>query len=62
MARDTALSLQHWTIGLALASALVMAGLTVRKRYFGRKPAVVETPLEGVHAPDATLPSLGDPT
>jgi hypothetical protein len=62
MARDTSLSLQHWTIGLALASALVMAGLTVRKRYFARRPAPEAVPLEGVHAPDATLPSLGDQT
>ena len=31
MARETALSLQHWTIGVALASALVMASLYVRR-------------------------------
>ena len=62
MARDTALSLQHWTIGLALASAGVMAALWIRRRYFSRKPVVIPTPLEGVHAPDATVPGLGDPT
>jgi hypothetical protein len=61
MARETALSLQHWTIGLALASALVMAALYVRRRFFSRRPIGAEPPLEGVHAPDATLPGLGDP-
>jgi hypothetical protein len=61
MARETALSLQHWTIGLALASALVMAALYVRRRFFSRRPIGAEPPLEGIHAPDATLPGLGDP-
>jgi hypothetical protein len=60
MARETALSLQHWTIGLALASALVMGGLYVRRRFFARKPVPAQVPLEGVHAPDATTPSLSD--
>jgi hypothetical protein len=60
-ARETALSLQHWTIGIALASALVMAALYVRRRFFSRRPIGVEPPLEGIHAPDATLPGLGDP-
>jgi len=69
MARDTALSLQHWTIGLALAAALVMAALYVRRRYFARRPAPAAAPLVGaypletVHAPDATTPTgLGDAT
>jgi len=65
MARETALSLQHWTIGLALASALVMAALYVRKRFFARRPAYAAAayPLETVHAPDATPPTgLGDAT
>jgi hypothetical protein len=61
MARETALSLQHWTIGLAIASAAVMAGLWVRRRFFARRPAPAYGPLEGVHAPDATPPGLGDP-
>lgn len=60
MARQTALSLQHWTIGVALASAAVMAALYVRRRFFARKPVAAYTPLEGVHAPDATTPGLGD--
>jgi hypothetical protein len=60
MARETALSLQHWTIGLALASALVMAGLFVRRRFFARKPVPAHAPLEAVHAADATTPSLSD--
>ena len=59
MARATALSLQHWTIGLALVSIAVVAGMTVKRRYFARKPASSFAPLEGVHAPDATPPSLG---
>jgi hypothetical protein len=61
MARETAVSLQHWTIGVAVASALVMAGLYVRRRFFSRKPMLPLGQLEGVHAPDATTPSLGDP-
>jgi hypothetical protein len=60
MARDTALSLQHWTIGLAIASAAVMAAIWVRRRFFARKPVPAYGALEGVHAPDATTPGLGD--
>ena len=59
MARATALSLQHWTIALALASASVMALLYVRRRFFSRRPVLASPPLEGIHAPDATLPPLG---
>jgi hypothetical protein len=33
-ARDTALSLEHWTIGLALVSIAVTGGLTVKRRYW----------------------------
>jgi len=63
MARDTAVSLQHWTIGLALAASAVMAALFVRRRFFARKPVhLAQPPLEGVHAPDATTPGLGEPT
>jgi hypothetical protein len=62
MARDTALSLSHWTIAIALASALVLVGLTVRRRYFARGPVLEEPPLEGLHAPDATTPGLGGPS
>jgi hypothetical protein len=59
MARETSLSLQHWTIAIALVAAAVMAGLWVRQRYFGRRPSLLgEGPLEGIHAPDATLPSV----
>lgn len=57
-ARATALSLQHWTIGVALAAATVMAFLWVRQRYFGRRPEPAGVPVEGVHAPDATTPGL----
>jgi hypothetical protein len=59
MARDTALSLQHWTIGVALASALVMALLWIRRHFFARRPVTGPSgTLEGVHAPDATPPAL----
>jgi hypothetical protein len=61
MARETAISLQHWTIGVALASALVMAGLYVRRRFFSRKPVAPYEQLEGIHATDATTPGFGDP-
>lgn len=57
-ARDTALSLQHWTIGIALAAILVMALLLLRGRYKARKPGVVGVPVEGVHAPDVTPPGM----
>jgi hypothetical protein len=61
MARETALSLSHWTIGIALAAIVVMAVLDVRRRRAVRKPNVEPAPLESVHAPDATPPGLGDP-
>jgi hypothetical protein len=60
-ALETALSLEHWTIGVALASALVMAALYVRRRFFARKPVQAFGPLEGIHAADSTAPGLGDP-
>ena len=55
------LSLQHWTIGLALASIVVMALLYVRRRWFTRAPIFGvgdEGVLEGVHAPDMTGTSV----
>jgi hypothetical protein len=58
-ARQTALSLEHWTIGLALAAMLVAAALIVRRRYFARRAVDTFGPLESVHAPDATPPGLG---
>jgi hypothetical protein len=57
-ARQTALSLEHWTIGLALASMLAVGLLALRRHYFSRR-FVEPAPLEGVHAPDATPPGLG---
>jgi hypothetical protein len=58
-ALDTALSLQHWTIGIALAAMLVMSLLWVRSRFFkARRPGVVGIPHEGVHAPDITSPGV----
>jgi hypothetical protein len=58
-ARVTALSLQHWTIGVALAAALVMASLYVRRRFFSRKPILPYTQSESIHAQDVTMPPLG---
>jgi hypothetical protein len=59
LARQTALSLEHWTIALATASILVMAALEVRRRWFARRPSYVAGgTLEGVHAPDATGASV----
>jgi len=57
-ARHTALSLQHWTIGIALAAMLVMGLLWLRSRYKVRRPGIVGVPQEGVHAPDVTPPGL----
>ncbi len=57
-ARETALSLQHWTIGIALAAMLVMGLFWLRSRYKVRRPGVVGVPQEGMHAPDATPPGL----
>ncbi|HET8558719.1 MAG TPA: hypothetical protein VFL58_15530, partial [Gaiellaceae bacterium] len=57
-ARDTALSLQHWTIGIALAAMLVMGFLWVRAQRKAKRPGVAGVPAEGVHAPDITPPGL----
>jgi hypothetical protein len=57
IARETALSLSHWTIALALASILVMVALWVRRRFFSRQRFLTSSTddvLEGVHAPTAT--------
>ena len=54
-ARYTALSLEHWTIGIALAAMLVMGFLALRAQR-KRPPPVVGVPMEGTHAPDATMP------
>jgi hypothetical protein len=56
-ARETALSLEHWTIGLALVSILVMVGLALRREQLARRPRHGLTPVESVHAPDATPPA-----
>jgi hypothetical protein len=62
IARETALSLSHWTIGVAVAAILAMGGLWIRRRFFARKPFLVadesEGVLEGVHAPDSTRASV----
>lgn len=62
LARETALSLSHWTIGVAAAAIVVMGVLAVRRRFFARRPFLVadegDGVLEGVHAPDATRASV----
>jgi hypothetical protein len=57
-AHDTAISLQHWTIAIAVAAMVVMAYLWVRRRYASRPRFAGGAPLDGVHAPDATSPEL----
>jgi hypothetical protein len=63
LARETSVSLSHWTIGLSLVAAFVMAALYVRRRFFARKPYVAPPPDEtlSIHAPDTTQPTVGDP-
>jgi hypothetical protein len=57
-ARETTLSLEHWTIGLAVICVLAVLGLRLRKHYLhGRRPPRF-APIESVHAPDVTPPSL----
>jgi hypothetical protein len=58
-ARQTALSLEHWTIGVALAAIVAMAALELRRRLAARRATPGAAPLEGVHAPDVTPPGLG---
>lgn len=58
-ARQTALSLEHWTIGIALAAITAVALLALRRRYYSRRLVESVGQLEGVHAPDATPPGLG---
>lgn len=57
-ARQTALSLEHWTIGVALAAMLVAVALTVRRHFVSRRLVESFGQLEGIHAPDATEPGL----
>jgi hypothetical protein len=57
-ARDTALSLQHWTIGIALGAMLVMALLWLRSHRAERRPGIIGVPGESIHAQDITPPGL----
>jgi len=58
-ARATAISLQHWTIGIAVAAMTVMLLLWLRdQRKSRRRPGVVGVPAEGIHGPDITSPGL----
>ncbi len=58
MARETAISLGHWTMGIAIAAIVVVATAGARRRYFARGPQQTFIPLEGVHGVDATMPGL----
>ena len=60
MSRDTALSLEHSTIALALVSIVVVAGLTVKRRYFSRPAPATYSAVESVGAPSATMPDIGN--
>jgi hypothetical protein len=53
-ARATALSLQHWTIGIALAAMLVMALLWVRSRRKRPDYTIEPPPMDTGGAPQAT--------
>jgi hypothetical protein len=37
-----------------------VAGLTLKRRYFGRKPAPDYAGCEGMHGPSVTMPDLSD--
>jgi hypothetical protein len=58
LARETALSLQHWTIGLAIVCIVAMASLAVRRKYFQRRKLPGFAPIESVHAGDVTMPPM----
>jgi|GEM_PF-1197136 len=56
-ARDTALSLSHWTIGIALAAMFVMGFLAVRAHQKKRRlPPVSGVPMVGAGGPSSTMP------
>jgi hypothetical protein len=59
-ARETALSLSHWTIGVAVVAIVAMALVAARRRYFGRRPYVAPIGT-GVHGLDATEASASVP-
>lgn len=58
-ARQTALSLEHWTIGIAIAAIVAVGALAVRRHLGARRLAESSGQLESVHAPDVTPPGLG---
>ena len=56
-ARYTALSLSHWTIGIALAAMVTMGFLAVRARQKKKRlPPVSGVPMVGASAPSSTMP------
>ena len=57
-ARDTAISLERWTIGLSLVCIAVSAGVALRRRQLPGRRGPGFTPIESVHAPSTTPPEL----
>jgi hypothetical protein len=61
-ARDTALSLSHWTIGIAIAAALIVAALAVRRRLLGRRAPVLQPPTAATGGAAEVSPVAGPDT
>jgi hypothetical protein len=57
-ALDTAISLERWTIGLALVCIAASAGMALRRRHLHGRQGPGFTPIESVHAPSTTPPPL----
>ena len=57
-ARDTVISLTHWTIGIALAAAAIVAGLTLLRRLSPRQ-AFIAAPPPAVTGEPEVSPVLG---
>jgi hypothetical protein len=59
IARETALSLSHWTIGVAIVCMVAMGLVEARRRLVKRRmPAMLPEADIGVHAPDSTGASV----
>ena len=61
-ARDTALSLSHWTIGIAIAAALIVSALAARRRFFGRGAPVLRPPTAATGGAPEVSPIPGPDT
>ncbi len=58
MAQSTSLSLEHWTIGIAVGAALVSVALVVRRRWFARRPPAPIPPTATTGGAPAITPLL----